>query len=412
MNLRNGLLDIGPLRSSHHFRRQWVGMSLGALAHQVATVAVLFQVWELTNNPFWTGAIGLATAIPLITFGLWGGVLADVCDRRRLIVWTTLGQLLAVLGLAAQALVGVGSVLVVLALVATSSGCGATGAAARRTLPSRLLVREQVAAGVALTHLGFQAAMLTGPALGGLAIARSGVEGAYLATAVGVAAALYAAGRLPSLPPRGEPQRTGIRALIDGVREVVRRPVIRGSFGADLFATVLAMPIALFPMINDLRFGGDPQTLGLFLSAIAVGGIAASAASGAITRAARPGQVQLGAGIVWGLALAGVGVARTAWLALALLVVAGAADTVSVVSRGAMVQLATPDDRLGRISSVEHVIGLAGPNVGNFRAGIVAGLASPAVALVSGGLACVAGISWIAARNRPLRSFSLTDAVD
>jgi MFS family permease len=188
--------------------------------------------------------------------------------------------------------------------------------------------------------------------------------------------------------------------------------VLRGAFLTDALATVLAMPIALFPMVVAQRFGGAPQTLGLLFSAIAVGGVVAGALSGAVTRSRRPGSTMLAAATVWGLGIAGFGLAGQLWLVLLCLAVAGAADTVSVISRGTVVQLATPDSHRGRVSAVEHVIGVAGPDLGTFRGGLVAGLTSAAFAAVSGGLLCVLGVALVAARNPALRRFDAAAHTD
>lgn len=406
--MRHRLLDIRPLRVSPAFRRLWVGTSLSAVGGQVTAVAVLYQVWELTHSPVWTGAVGLARAVPLVVLGLVGGALADAVDRRTLVRWTMVGQLAAALGLAAQALTGLGLLPVLLLLVAGQASFGALGAPAQRTFPVRLLGRRLVAAGIALQHLSFQAAMLVGPALAGVVLGRWGLTTAYLVQAVAFLAALYAVVRLPAMPPAEAGGRRGVRAVVDGMRYISRRPVLGGLYVTDLVATLLAMPIALFPVINEERFGGAPETLGLFLSAVAVGGLVAGLFSGTVTRSDRPGAVQLWAAGVWGAALAVFGLVGPLWLALAALAVAGAADTVSVISRGAAVQLATPDTHRGRVTSVEHVIGVAGPEVGNFRAGVVAGATSAAFAATSGGLACLAGIVLVATLNRPLREFRIS----
>lgn len=411
MRLGRGLLDVRPLRSSPPFRRLWGSSLLGALGGQVAVVAVLFQVWDLTHDPVWTGAIGLANAVPLIVFGLVGGTLADAVDRRNLVRWSTVGQALAGLALAAQAATGVQSLWLVLGLVSAQSAANAVGAPARRTFIPRLLGPEQVGAGIALQMLTFQGAMLIGPALGGLIIGQWGVGACYLTFASMVVLSLYGILRLPSMPPEGAGTRPDLRSTMAGFAYVLQRPVLRGSFASDLAATLLSMPIALFPLVNEVRFGGSPQMLGLFLSCVAVGGMTAGLFSGLVTRADRPGPIQLGAAGVWGLALAGFGFAGPLWLAMALLIVAGAADTVSVTSRGLMIQLATPDSHRGRVSAVDHIVGVAGPDVGNFRAGVVAGLTSAPIALATGGLACAGLVGWIALRNRTLRDFRISKIV-
>jgi len=406
----DGLLDVRPLRASAPFRRLWIGSTASAVGGQVAVVAVLLQVWELTGDPLWVGAVGLATGIATIACGLVGGTLADRVDRRRLVLLTSAGTVVAAVALAVQAAVGLGSVGAVIALVAVQTGCGALGVAARRTFVAGLLERGLVPAGVAVGHVGFQAAMLLGPALAGPVLAWRGPAAGFGLDAALTLVSLYGVLRLPATPRIGA-TGSSLRATWDGWRFLLGRPALRGALAADLAATVLAMPVALFPVLNEERFGGDPRTLGLFLSAIACGGIVAGLASGTVTRTRRPGAVLLAAVGAWGLALAGVGFVGSPVATLGLLVVAGAADTVAVISRGAVVQLATPSEYLGRASSAEYVVGAGGPAVGNARAGAVAGLGSAELAAVTGGLACVAAVVAIAVAEPALRRWSRDGAL-
>ncbi|WP_150461827.1 MFS transporter [Nesterenkonia ebinurensis] len=410
--IRRGLVDLRPLRAETAFRRLWAGSSASSFGAQFLTLAVLFQVWEQTGSPLWTGAVGLVSGISMIVGGLAGGALADSRDRRIVICTTTLGQVLTAAGITAQAATGVESVGLVLALVGLNSLCGGLGAASGRSLPARLLQRDLLPAGIALTHLSFQGAMLLGPALGGVLIGAAGLTACYAAVVATKLLALYAAWRLPPVPPAGSGTHRGLAMTWQGLRYVVRPGAVRGAFGTDLFASLLAFPIALFPMINDLRLGGSPETLGLMSSALAAGGIVASLCSGAVTNSGRLGLVQSGAATVWCLALAGFGLATEIWLLLAVLVVAGAADTVSVIARGSLVQIAVPDSYRGRVSAVDHVIGAAGPNLGNARAGVVAAVVGAPAALVGGSALGLLGITWIALRNRKLRTFNARDAAD
>ncbi|MEU9891563.1 MFS transporter [Sphaerisporangium sp. NPDC051011] len=438
MSWRERLIDLRPFRTSRAFRDLWIGSSLASIGGQIATVAVLLQVWELTRSPVWTGAIGLATAVPMLVFGLAGGALADVVDRRTVVRATTAGHVLMAAGLVAQAAAGNRSVLLLFVLVAAQSACAALGAPARSTFAVRLLPADQVTAGLALHNIAFQTSMLVGPALAGIVLGRWSHSAAYAIQALADVASLIAVIRLPSMPalrsgddrrpgrerPEDQPERPGggrpeDDAPADGRPEdgtrrrrgpapggwgiIFRRPVLWGAFATDLAATVLAMPVALFPLVNEVRFGGAPQTLGLFLSSIAVGGLAAGLLSGTVTRLRRSGLVQLVAATTWGLALAGFGLAGPLWLALGCLALAGAADTISVVTRGGMVQLETPDRYRGRVSSVEHIIGLAGPEIGNFRGGLLASLTSAPVALLIGGLSAAFTVLAVGLVNRPLR---------
>ncbi|PFG33009.1 MFS transporter [Sanguibacter antarcticus] len=390
MSLRGHLTDVRPLRTSQAFREIWATSLVTSLAGQIAALAALSQIWDLTESPVWTGAIGLAQGVPTLGLALVGGSLADRYDRRTIVQLSTLAQAVAALGLAAQAASSSTSPWPVLALLSASAGAGALGAPARRTLPVRLLPRDEVLAGLALQNIAFQASMLIGPAVGGLVVAAS-LPAAYATQVIMLTVAFVAASRLPRLPP----ERTSGPGLRRGGWSFPwRQPVLRGALLTDLATTTLSMPVAIFPMLNAVRFDGDPRTLGLFLSAIALGGIAAGLVSGVVTRMRRPGLVQLVCAVVWGCALAGCGLSTSLVVALGLLVCAGAADTVGVVARGGLVQLVTPDEMRGRVSAVDHAVGVAGPEIGNMRGGLLAAVVGAPAAIVVGGLgAAVAAVS-------------------
>jgi MFS family permease len=404
MGLRHALVDTGPLRSSPAFRRLWLGRTLSAFGSQMTLVAVMVQVWQTTRSTAWTGAVGLAQAIPLIALGLFAGALADRADRRKVYLLATSGQAACSLLLALQGFLGGLPAAALLGLVALQSCCVAAAGPASRTFVSHLLPAPRLAAGLALERVSFQGAMLLGPALGGVVAGGPGVGACYLIDAVTFLAALHGAFGLPRMAAGEDAAvRPGLRGVVDGLAFLGRTPVVRGALLTDLAATVLSMPISLFPVVNAERFGGSPRFLGLFLTALAVGGVLASAFSGTFTRLARPGLTMLCGSAAWGAALALFGLTPSAWAGLAFLVVAGAADTVAVVSRATVVQTHTPRDLLGRVSAAEQIVGQAGPDVGNLRGGLVAEATSGPAALVSGGLLCLAAVVLLAASTPALR---------
>jgi MFS family permease len=411
MGLSNAFVDLGPLRTSPAFRRLWIGRSFSEFGGQMTLIAVVYQVWQTTGSTVWTGAVGMARAVPLVALGLFAGSITDRSDRRKVYLITTTGQATCSVFLAVQGLLGRLPVLGVLSLVAAQACFGAGGAPPFRTFIPRLLPAPQVGAGLALNRIMFQAAMLVGPAIGGLILGWRGVGVCYLIDAVTFVFALYGAFGLPTMRPEGEPARPGLRGVVDGVSFLLRHPAVRGALLTDLATTVLSFPISLFPLINAERFDNDPRTLGLFLTAIAAGGVIASIFSGAFTRSTRPGAVMLVGSAAWGAALTLFGVAPDPWLGLSFLVLAGAVDTISVVSRSTIVQLHTPDELRGRVAAAEQIVGQAGPDIGNMRGGLVADATSGSAALVSGGLLCVASVVLIGMSTPGLRRLSTPSVV-
>ena len=283
------LADTAPLRESPAYRRLWLSGLCSGFGAQMTTVAVLFQVWQSTGSAAWTGAIGLAQAVPLIAFGLFAGALADRLDRRRYFLACTVGQGACSALLATQALFGTFPVLGVLLIVAGQSLFGAGSGPTARTFLPRLVRTEHLGAALALNRIAFQGSMMVGPAMGGLVVAAAGVGGCYLIDALSFAIAFYGAYRLPRMVPRTEKApRPGLRGVADGLSYLMHSPPVRGALLTDLATTVLTMPVSLFPLLNAERFGGNPRTLGLFLAAIAVGGVIASVFSGDLHPAAAP----------------------------------------------------------------------------------------------------------------------------
>ncbi|MGW7405824.1 MFS transporter [Streptomyces sp. NPDC054833] len=401
--LTRSLIDVRPLRTSPVFRRLLIGRTVSSLGGFMTMVTVMYQVWDMTHSAAWSGAIGLAQALPLVVFGLFAGAWVDRADRRRVFLTATVGQAACSVLLAVQGFTGHVPVTAVLALVATQSAFGALGAPAAGVFVPRLLPKDQVAAGLALNQITGKSMMLAGPALGGVLLGWLGIGACYLLDALSFALAFYGAFGLPALPPEGEPSRAGLHGVLDGLRFLARHRVVRGALITDLAATVLSFPTSLFPLVNAERFGDNPRTLGLLLSAMAIGGIGATALSGSVTRLGRPGRVMLCGAGTWGAALVLFGMSTDPWTGLGLLVVAGAADALSVVSRSTIVQTRTPDALLGRVTAAETIVGQAGPSLGNVRGGLVAGWTSGATALITGGLLCLLAVGAVGATTPELR---------
>lgn len=383
-----------------HYRRLWVGATISWLGQAMTALAISLQVYEITGSNFAVGLVGLFALVPLVAFGLYAGAIADTLDRRKLGLYSALGSTGLSIALAAAALLDYHRVWFLYAVVALQATCGALAGPARSAMIPRLLPAEQLPAANALNSVTMTSGTMIGPMLGGFIVGWWGYQAAYLIDAVTFLAALYAMWLLPAMKPDRAEGARGRASVLDGLRFLGTRPNIRMTFFSDMAAMVLAHPRALFPAIAVLWYGGDAKTVGLLVAAPAVGALLGGLFSGWQGRVRRHGLAILISVAGWGLAVAVFGLTRNLWLGLFFLALAGCADTISMVFRSTMMQAATPDEMRGRLQGVFIVVVAGGPRLGDFLAGTVADLTSPAVAVTGGGLGCVLVLGLLALRWR------------
>jgi MFS family permease len=398
--LRHLAADVRPL-AHPDFRRLFVGQGVSMVGFQLTAVAVPIQMYDVTRSSFWVGAIGLAGLVPLVVFGLYGGSVSDAVDRRRLLVASSCVVWLGTGGLLGQAVLDLDSPWVLLGLVAVQSAGFALSAPTRGAIVPRILPRHLVPAGNTLNFTMSNVGMVAGPLLAGVVIVRGGFAAAYAVDAALFTVGLYAALRLPALPPLGETTRPGLRSVAAGLAFIATRPVLLMSFAVDIVAMVFAMPRALFPEVAETRFDGPGDAAWLF-AAISIGSVVAGVASGWIGRVRRQGLALVLAVLAWGAAVAVSGLARSLWLAVLLLAVAGAADLVSAVYRQTILQTYAPDEMRGRMQGVFIVVVAGGPRLGDLRAGATAATFGATASWVGGGLACVVLVLVLAALSPAL----------
>ena len=391
LRLRRAAIDLEPLRHTD-FRRLWLGNSLGFVGFQLTAVAVPVQVYELTGSSFWVGMLGLVGLVPLVLFGLWGGAVADAVDRRLLLLGSSLLLWACTGGLLAAALLGVAGLPLLLGLVAVQAAGFAVASSTRGAIVPRVLPLPLVPAANTLSFTASNVGMVLGPLLAGLILVRWSFRAAYAVDLAVFTLALYAAVRLPALPPTGPTTAPGLRSVVDGLAFIVTRPVLLLSFAVDIVAMVLAMPRALFPE-TAAAYGG-PGAAGWLYAAIAIGAVVAGLSSGWIGRVGRQGVALVVAVMAWGLAVAAAGLVPVLWLTVVLLAVAGAADLVSAVYRQSILQTYAPDEMRGRMQGVFIVVVAGGPRLGDLRAGAAAAAFGVTAAWVGGALLAVVLVSF------------------
>jgi MFS family permease len=361
---------------------------------QFTAVAVPVQMYDLTADSFWVGLLGVAGFVPLLIFGLWGGAVADVMDRRRLLLVSAALSWAATGGLFLQAVLGADSPVLLLALVAAQSVAFAISNPTRNAIIPRLVPLDLVPAATTLNFTTFTAAAVFGPLTAGLIFGGWATDVAlaiaYAVDGLLFTVSVWATVRLPALPPDqdpdGPPRTAGLRSIVDGFRYLATTPVLLLSFAMDLIAMILAMPRALFPEVAQQRFGGG-AAIGWLFSAIALGSMLGGLTSGWIGRIRRQGLGLVLAVVGWGLSVALAGLAGQLWLMVVLLALAGAADLVSAVLRQSMLLVYAPDRMRGRLQGVNTVVIAGGPRLGDLRAGGMAAGYGTGVSWIGGGLA-------------------------
>jgi MFS family permease len=397
------LPDIAPLRASREFRLLWTGQLISAAGSALRLVAVPYQVYLLTGSSLAVGLLGLFSAVPLITLSLWGGVIADRVDRRRMLLVTQACLTLTSVALAFSTQLGAATVPLLYVLTAIGSGFSALDQPARSALAPSLVERRLIPAAMALNQTNFQVASVVGPALAGVIIAQLGLVWTYWIDAATYLVSIVAL--LLMRVPRADTtvvHAAPLRALVDGMAFLFARPLLLATMSVDFFATFFAVSRAVMPYYADKVFNVGPEGLGLLYAAPGAG-----ATIVALTSGWTGGVRAKGLGILVSVAIFGVAIAAFGFLpasgfiaGLLLLAIAQGADTVSAIFRHTILQMETPDALRGRLSAINLVFVAGGPQLGQVESGVVAELLSPAASVVTGGLACV-GVVLVAAALVP-----------
>ncbi|HET7901997.1 MAG TPA: MFS transporter, partial [Candidatus Nanopelagicales bacterium] len=353
------------------------------------------QVYAITQSSFAVGLVGLFQLVPLIGFGLYGGMLSDVHDRRKLGLVASLGLMSCSIVLVAQAFAGLSSVALLYLVVAVQSAFFAVGNPARSSIIPRLVSADLLPAANALGMLAWSVGFTLGPLLGGLVIAATGgVTAAYAVDVIAFTSTVYAMWRLRPIKPEGTTiTKAGWAAVKDGITFLKGKKNLQMSFYVDIAAMVFGMPRALFPAIAVGLFPHDPRmaatAVGLLSAAPALGAALSGIFSGPLGHVRRQGLAIILAILAWGLTIAVFGLVSSLVLACFFLALAGAADNISAVFRSTILQAATPDEYRGRLQGIFTVVVAGGPRLGDVESGTVAALFGETVSVVSGGILCI-----------------------
>jgi MFS family permease len=394
------------------FRLLWGGQVVSVIGSQMQMAAINWHIYLLTGSPLALGIVGACRAGPIILCSLAGGVVADVVDRRRLMMVTQSVMLLCSASLALITFHGLTKIWPILLLTAIASAAWAFDTPARQSLLPMLVPRNDFQNAVSLSMLMFQTGMVTGPPLAGFVLASHGPAFVYALNAASFLAMLtgIALMRTSGKPEKDDADSAGApriswQALVEGLQFVWRTPIIVQTMTLDFVATFFASANQLLPIYAKDILDVGARGYGFLAAAPAAGAIIAGLVMARMGAFKKQGMTVIVSVALYGAATIAFGVSRVFWISLLMLAATGAADTVSTILRQTIRQLVTPNYLRGRMTSVNMIFFMGGPQLGEVEAGTVAALIGAPLSVVTGGVACVVAALFTFVKAKSLRQY-------
>ena len=403
--MRKYAIDLTPIKKYRDFKLLFTAGLFSYFGSMITFVALPFQIKELTGSFWAVGLIGVVEIIPLIVFGLYGGVLADYLDRKKMIWFTEFGTLIATSILLINSLQEEPSVILIFVIAAIFAALSGLKRPSQDAILPRLVNHDDLPSASALMSLRWQFGGIVGPSVGGIIIASYGAGAAYFIDCLTFVISLALIWQVKSVPPLDKATPPSMAGLMEGLNYAYKRKDLLGTYVVDLAAMFLAMPMALFPFWADEI--GAPYALGFFYSSITFGAVLVTLLSGWMRNYPHHGRAVIIGALGWGVAIVAAGSSNSLVLVITCLVIAGAFDQVSALFRGFIWNQSIPDELRGRLAGIEMLSYLLGPLGGQARAGGMAAMSSLRISIVGGGLLCIGFVSLIAASMPKFRSYDV-----
>ena len=380
-------IDLSPLKKYPDFRRLWSAGLVSYLGSMITYVAMPFQLKEITHSYVAVGILGIIEIVPLIIFGLYGGVLADAVDRKKMIWATEIGAMAIVTILLVNSYLPDPKTIVIYICAALFAVVDGLQRPSMGAILPRLVSHEDLPSASNLLTLRWQFGFIVGPTLGGIIFSTFSISTGYIFDIATYLISLTFLLRLKKVPPSHDAEKPSLAALLEGVRYAFSRQDLLATYIIDLAAMFFAMPNALFPFWADLL--RTPWALGMFYAAGIIGAIFVTLTSGWTKTYRFHGKAIILAAIGWGAAIALAGLTRSLVIVLICLALAGASDQVSALFRNVIWNQTIPDNLRGRLAGIELLSYSVGPLAGQLRAASIAAATSLSFSVTSGGVICV-----------------------
>lgn len=379
------------------FRLFWGGNMISQIGSKMQVAAISWHIWQLTRDEIALGYVGLANLLPILFFSIWGGMFADRLDRKKVIIATQSMMMVAALILAFSTLNGSVTPWLIYLMAAVNATGTSFEAPARVAMIPRVVPEKHLQNALSLNMMFFNVTLVLGPALGGLILAAAGPGAVYLVNAITFIGMIInilliqTSGKIP-----GGRSVSGLKAIAEGLRYIYAMPLIWSTMLLDFLATFFSSALLLLPVYADEILHVGEFEYGLLNAAPAVGAVITAYVLAKIGNFRHQGMILLLSIAVYGFATILFGLSRNFWLAMFALAITGAADTVSALIRNMIRQLKTPDELRGRMTGINMMFYMGGPQLGEFEAGWLASRMGAPFSVIFGGMATILmiGVAW------------------
>ena len=383
-------IDLSPLKRNRDFRFAYFGQFISFFGTMMSWVALPYQIYHLTNSTLAVGLLGIIELVPLLLTAFIGGALADVLDRRKLLIRAEIGMAIGCLCLTLNAMATHPQLWLVYLIAAVLSAISGLHRPSLDALMPRLVSHEEIQATSVLAMFRSTVGMIGGPAVAGICIASFGLAWTFALDFLTFIVSIAALLQIKSIVPPENQEQPSFKSIVVAIRYAISRQELMGTYIIDFVAMIFAMPNALFPAMAVML--GGTKTLGWLYAAPAIGALIITVFSAWTKKIKRHGAAVAVAAVLWGSSIAGVGLSNHLLMIVFFLILAGAADCISGIFRTTIWNETIPDKLRGRMASLEMVSYMSGPLLGNAQVGFLASMTSIQFAISLGGSLCVIAV--------------------
>jgi MFS family permease len=398
------MFRVPPALKHRNFALIWLGLLISMIGSQMQQWALFWHISQLSKDPIAVSVVGGVRFAAVLCFSLIGGLVADRYNRRSILFFTQSTAMVIALILGLLTMIGRIQLWHIYLLTAIQAAAMAFDLPARQAMVPNLVPRDILPSAFSLQSIAFNTGAIMGPAMTGIVIGYLGQEAVYYINAISFLAVIFALILMGDIPQQQSESKKGLKAALtdirDGVQFIRSQPLILSTMILDFLATFFSSANTLLPYFSQNVLHVGEVAYGWLASAQSIGAVSVGLIASQFNQIRRQGPLIIGAVVAFGVATIVFGIARLYALVFLALALIGAADSISTIIRNTIRQMTTPDALRGRMTSINQIFFMGGPQLGEIEAGAVAQFFGVPFAIISGGVGTILGV-WLVASLWP-----------